>query len=181
MRFSILLLALMALAPCAQARKLELTGRQADFLFSEKKRALFERTGPHAVVFLSPTCPCSSQHVSYLGELARTYPKVEFLAVNANKDVPREQAQKAYTAQGLSLAVADGRDLALAGLFGAIKTPHAYVLGEDGEILYEGGVVDSVNPARASKHYLKDALAAVSEGKRPEVSEARALGCYIQR
>ncbi len=181
MIYLFMVLAFLAISPCAKARKIELGDRQDNFLFSGKKRRLFERKWVHAVIFMSPTCPCSAQHVSYLDELAKKFPKIEFVAINANKSTPLEQAERAYKSQGLELAIADGRDLILADQFGAVKTPHAYVLGEDGEILYEGGVVDSTNPVRATKHFLKDALAAVSEGKLPEISEARALGCYIQR
>ncbi len=70
---------------------------------------------------------------------------------------------------------------AWANQFGALKTPHAFVVNTKGEIIYQGGVTNShVGPA-ATTQYLKEVLIDLSAGKAPRHKIGRALGCYIQR
>ena len=85
-----------------------------------------------------------------------------------------------FLAHPSCLVIADP-ELRLADQFGALKTPHAFVLSTKGELLYRGGVDSSSIAERADRHYLRDALTAIAAGKEPEIKEARALGCVIQR
>ena len=69
----------------------------------------------------------------------------------------------------------------LADRWGALKTPHVFVVDGRGEILFQGGVDDSKRPSSAKSHYLADALTAIQAGRMPEAREVRTLGCVIKR
>jgi hypothetical protein len=73
------------------------------------------------------------------------------------------------------------KDAKIADQFGALKTPHAYIVNGTGKIIYSGGVTNSTNGPNATKQLLKEALLSVKAGKNPEPSEVRTLGCVIAR
>lgn len=135
------------------------------------------------LVFLSSRCPCSSSHEASLKELAREYaPKgIRFVGLNSNADEEPVEVREHFKHSGFSFPVVRDRASAVADRLGALKTPHAFVISREGEILYQGGVDDSARADRAKNHFLRAALEAVAQGKTPEVREARALGCRIRR
>lgn len=74
------------------------------------------------------------------------------------------------------------KDHVLADAFGALVTPHVYLFNSDMVLVYAGTVDDSVNDSKAVKApYLKNALEAMMEGKEPNPSVTRHLGCSIKR
>ena len=72
-------------------------------------------------------------------------------------------------------------DAVLADKFKALKTPHAFLIGRDGKILYRGGVTSSTIGSTADKNYLKAALQDVQSDRRVKTPEGRTLGCEIKR
>lgn len=70
----------------------------------------------------------------------------------------------------------------LADAFGAMKTPHVYLLDKNMKLVYRGSLDDNVSDAEAvTSTYALDAMAAVSMGKPCEVTETKAIGCSIKR
>jgi peroxiredoxin len=135
------------------------------------------------LVFVSAKCPCSRSHEAALQAYAREFAPqgVAFVAVHANGDESEPLAREHFRAAALPFPVLSDPEQKLADRYGALKTPHVFVLSPSGEVLYQGGVDDSKDAARAHRHFLKDALDAVVAGKRPERREARSLGCVIKR
>jgi hypothetical protein len=134
-----------------------------------------------AVVFLSAKCPCSRSHEPVLADLARRHPGIAFAGVHSNQDEALSAARTHFAEAGLPFPVLQDERDAWADRYGALKTPHLFLISPSGEILYRGGVDDSRHAERASQHYLADALDAVEAGRRPAVTESRALGCVIRR
>jgi len=151
-------------------------------LFSQKE---IETSGTgHSgliVVFLSSKCPCSNSHLPELKSLAQTYPDFSFVAVHSNADEPETQAQDYFKSQALPFPVIQDVDSKLAIRFKALKTPHAFVMSPTGEILYQGGVSNSADFSKASKHFLRDALQDLKEHHSVRTTEGRTLGCMIKR
>lgn len=135
------------------------------------------------VVFLSAKCPCSASHEPALKQLFQEYADkgFQFLAVHSNRDESFESTSAHFKTSSLPFPVIQDQENRIANAFNALKTPHAFILGKKGELLFRGGVDDSQISAMARKHYLKDALAALAEGKEPPLKESRTLGCIIQR
>lgn len=145
-------------------------------------RALKSSEGkPTLVVFLSSKCPCSISHEPALTSLQKKFPQVVFIGILSNLEEGLDDAKVHFLKSGLPFSILDDRKQTLANLLGALKTPHAFLFNPSGELVYQGGVDDSHEARRAKKHFLSDALAATIAGLKPEVSEARVLGCAISR
>lgn len=132
---------------------------------------------PAVVVFLSPQCPCSRSHEPALAQLAKRHPDVAFLGIVSGESTG---AAEHFRQAGLPFPVIGESGYDWADAFGALNTPHAFLIAS-GEVVYRGGVDDSRQVERASRHYLQEALADVKAGRKVAKSEARAVGCAIRR
>ncbi|HMQ10525.1 MAG TPA: thioredoxin-like domain-containing protein [Oligoflexia bacterium] len=133
------------------------------------------------VVFLSSRCPCSHGHISVLNTLAQDFSSVQFLGVHSNQDENDTQDALYFKNLNLSFPVFRDENAKLANEFGALKTPHVFVLNKSGGLVYEGGVDDSLMPDTAKKHYLRDTLTLIENGQNPKTQRTRTLGCEISR
>lgn len=68
--------------------------------------------------------------------------------------------------------------------YGAKTTPHMYVIDKDGRLVYNGAIDDkptaNVADIPTARSYLKEALAAVADGKPVAVATTRAYGCSVK-
>jgi hypothetical protein len=151
-----------------------LTGREVRFPSQENRTPV--------IVFLSAKCPCSQSHEPELKRLHARFAGsgFEFIGVHSNQDETLADSKKHFKAAALPFPVIEDRGAKLADEFRALKTPHVFVL-KGSEVVFQGGVDDSADGARAKKRFLEDALSSLQLGKPLEVSRARALGCAIQR
>lgn len=133
------------------------------------------------IVFLSAKCPCSNSHIETLNKLSTDFKDFQFLAVHSNFDESKEITHNYFKNIGLKFPAIHDVKSTLANELKANKTPHAYVIGKDYEILYRGGVTDSSNAANAKIFYLKNALEELQAGKKITTNETRVLGCMISR
>ena len=70
----------------------------------------------------------------------------------------------------------------LADAFGAMKTPHVYMLDASGTLIYTGAIDDNVSRANeVSERYVLDAAKRASRGESITVSSTPAVGCSIKR
>lgn len=127
------------------------------------------------VVFLSPVCPCSMSHEPVLSEMKKQFPKFSFVGV-----IPEHaEALSHYQESKLPFPLIKDPQARLAGQFRALKTPHVFVLGRSGEVLYRGAIDDSHIASGAKTFYLKEALQAIAKGNKPDITETSPLGCTI--
>lgn len=68
--------------------------------------------------------------------------------------------------------------------YGAKSTPHMYVIDKAGRLVYNGAIDDkpTSNTAdiKGARNYVKEALAAVAEGKPVAIASTRAYGCTVK-
>ncbi len=70
----------------------------------------------------------------------------------------------------------------IADAFGATRTPQCFLFDKDGVLVYKGAIDDNVKDPKAVKSfYLKDAITAVADGKKPAATESKSIGCTIKR
>jgi hypothetical protein len=154
-------------------------------LFSGTQKSVVSKNAPlgSVILFLSAQCPCSRSHEEPLARLAKTFgPKgFHFTAILANADENEEAARTHFRSNPLPFPILRDSQARLADALGANRTPHAFVLSTRGEILFQGGVDDAKDAGKAKRAYLQQALEEISQGKLPEVREARSLGCRITR
>jgi hypothetical protein len=72
----------------------------------------------------------------------------------------------------------------LGRLFGARTTPHLFIIGKDGTLVYQGAIDDqpnaSVTNTMSAHNYVKAALAALREGKPVEKASSQPYGCGVK-
>ncbi|MFQ5921804.1 MAG: redoxin domain-containing protein [Anaerolineales bacterium] len=70
----------------------------------------------------------------------------------------------------------------VADSYGAVTTPHVFVIDEKGVLRYAGGHDDvSLHQRTPTRNYLREAVGAVRKGLSPEPSETPPFGCAIIR
>lgn len=65
--------------------------------------------------------------------------------------------------------------------YGATRTPHVFLLDANRVVKYIGAIDDNARDAESvGVKYLEDAIEALMEGKDPEISFTKAIGCTIK-
>lgn len=71
-------------------------------------------------------------------------------------------------------------------LYGAERTPHMYVIDDEGVLVYAGAIDNSPDGEGESPtgdelvNYVDEAIAAINADRQPEVSETKAYGCGVK-
>lgn len=133
------------------------------------------------LVFLNRTCPCTQQNIPYINQLVKDYPEVEFIGVHSKKGSSVQEIKEVVDNYKPQFPVIDDNQLEIANILKANRTPQVLILSESNEILYNGGVTDRTNPKSATKLYLKNALAELTNHHPITEKETRSLGCVIIR
>jgi len=69
----------------------------------------------------------------------------------------------------------------VARAYGALRTPHVFLLDREGVLRYRGAIDDNYeDPAAVKHHYLRDALDAVLAGRDPVHQTSGAVGCTVK-
>lgn len=142
---------------------------------------------PVVVVFTGVDCPLAALYTPRLKELAAAHGgTVRVLFVNSN-DHDDATAMAAFAARHALpfpyLKDADGR---VAELFGATRTPQAFVLDGGRRMKYRGRIDDQygpggVNRGKPSRHDLAEAVREVVAGQAVSVPVTECVGCVIDR
>jgi peroxiredoxin len=134
-------------------------------------------------VFTCNNCPFAKAWEERIVALGNDYAKkgVGVILINANKGETAAEMQARAKERGMTFPYAVDDKGQVARAFGAQKTPEAFLFDKDGKLAYHGTIDDnSEEPAKAQKHYLKDALEAVVNGKAPAMPETKSMGCGIK-
>jgi hypothetical protein len=142
--------------------------------------------GALAIVFLSAECPIANAKSPTLDAIAHAFPAERFRLVGVFVDPDLTRARLAAHAAEYHLTFPVARDpgLALARHFKATVTPEAFVLDDAGRVRYRGRIDDAF-AARAKRnaaprtHELRDAVAAVLDGRPVDRPEVKAVGCPL--
>lgn len=136
------------------------------------------------IAFTCNHCPVANAYEERFNTLAETFKdkKVELIAISISEsevdsleNMKQRASDKSYKFDYLQdLSQESGRS------YGALVTPHVFVLDKDRKIAYMGAFDDSMNPAQAQKHYVTDAVKALLDGKQPEIKESLQFGCGIE-
>jgi peroxiredoxin len=143
------------------------------------------------VVFTCNHCPYAIAYEDRIVALDKKYKALGYpvIAINPN-DVTKEpgdsfdKMKERAAAKGFTFPYLHDESQAVAHAYGASKTPHVYVVTNQGGkqvITYVGTIDDSARNASAvSKKYLEDALDALIAGKKPATDYTTAIGCTIK-
>lgn len=134
------------------------------------------------VNFWSCECPHSERtDRSTMACLVRWGAGVAMLSIAANRSESISSVAEAVNARRLPMVVIDAQHV-VADLYGAVSTPHVFVLDRDGVLRYRGAV-DNVTfrQRQVTRFFLEEAVEALLEGHLPTLTETPAYGCAIVR
>lgn len=143
-------------------------------------RAEGEKPGTWVVVdFWCSKCPGSRRYEAALSALAREYggKGVQLIAIDPNGLASREELAEYIAANKIAFPIVTDRKFATADKFGALVTPHLFVVDPQGVVRYTGAI-DNRRPADDPRHapHLKNALDALLAGSQVATPVTRAFG-----
>ncbi len=137
-----------------------------------------------AVVFTCNTCPVAQAYEERLEKLSNDYKEkgVAIVAINVNDDprnnldAMKQRAEK----KGFTYAYLIDPSQQIGREYGAVCTPHVFLLDSERKIAYMGAIDDNMNADSVKHHHLQDAIDAVLAGKAAAVGKTKPVGCGIQ-
>jgi thiol-disulfide isomerase/thioredoxin len=136
------------------------------------------------VVFTCNHCPVAQAYEDRIVALANDYKDkgIELVAINVNNmeqdklPAMKERAE----AKGFKFDYLYDPSQAVGRAFGAMVTPHAFLLDRQKNLVYAGAIDDNMEVDKVEKQYLRDAIDAVLSGSKPETASTKPMGCGIQ-
>lgn len=141
----------------------------------------------HLTVFVTSDCPISNYYAPEIQEVCAGYRAKGLTCTLVYEDVALgEERMRAHLAEYgyRDVPAVIDRDRAIARRAGAIVTPQAVVMDQDGRIRYRGRIdnrYESLGRPRrvVTERNLRDAIDAVLGGRSVPKPETPALGCHI--
>ena len=142
----------------------------------------------YIVIFTCNTCPFAKAYESRIIALHQKYAAQGYPVVAINSNDQNVQPGDSYDKmQALAkeksypFAYLYDQTQEVAQAYGALKTPHVYVLDNKRMIRYIGAIDDNSEDAEAVKEkYVENAVDALLAGKEVAVKETKAIGCGIK-
>ncbi len=134
------------------------------------------------VNFWSCECPHSERtDRSTMACLVQWGEDVVMLSIDANRSESAYGMAEAVNARRLPKVMIDVEHV-VADLYGAVSTPHVFIVDRDGILRYRGAVDDvTFRQRKATRFFLEEAVEALLDGHFPTLTETPAYGCAIVR
>ena len=140
------------------------------------------------LIFSCNGCPTVKAEEGRMTAIQETYARqgVQVVVINSNNaylspaDTFAEMAQRAQEKR-FNFPYLKDEDGSVAETFGAISTPHVFVLDSGRILRYKGRIDDARDPAKATSSDLEHALQDVLAHRPVRVPETRPFGCAIVR
>jgi peroxiredoxin len=140
--------------------------------------------------WFNPGCPFVVRHHEQKTTMKDTYAKykdkdVVWIAINSGapgkQGTGKERNAKAVKNWGIAYPLCLDEDGKVGKLYGATTTPHMFVIGKNGAIVYEGAIDDDKRGKKDSPtNYVDAALAATVAGTKVTDTAARPYGCSVK-
>jgi peroxiredoxin len=169
-----------------------------DFTLSDlsgKPVKLSDLKGKFVVLeWVNPECPYVQKHYdsANMQTLQKEFgaKQVAWLAINSTREghaefkSPQQMAGWMKQKGGAPAATLLDRDSKVGRLYGAVTTPHMYVIDPKGTLVYVGAIDDkrSTNPAdvKTAKNYVRVALGESMAGKAVSTASTSPYGCTVK-
>jgi len=152
----------------------------------------YKNTRGVVLLFTSNSCPYAKLYDTRIINLAKEFSGkgIQFLLINSNTSADDnsesvEQMVAVAQQKGFVFPYLSDKEQRVAKLFGATKTPEAFVLQNNGDVFtlkYRGAIDDNPQmPNDVSANYLKEAITAVLNKQNLSVVDRRPTGCMIKK
>lgn len=143
------------------------------------------------IAFTCNTCPFSRANENRLIALDQKYKKLAYPVIAINPNDPNEKDGESYAAmqkrareKNFTFPYLYEGDQKIHALYGAIKTPHVYLLNkENGELIvkYIGAIDDSARDEnRVDQKFLENAVDDLLAGDPIKITSTKTIGCSIK-
>jgi peroxiredoxin len=143
----------------------------------------------YIVVFTCNECPFAKMYEDRLIALHKKYAPKGYAVIAINPNVSADNEKESFKAMQQRakekkfpyVYLADDHQKVTAQ-FGAIRTPHVFLLDRDLKVQYIGTIDDNARSATDAKvHYVENAIDALEHGKKPDPDFTKAIGCPVKR
>jgi peroxiredoxin len=182
-------MALLTVASCDAAPQVEPGAKAPDFSgvgVDDREHQLSDYKDAKAlvVVFTCNHCPVAKAYEDRLIELQNDYESkgVQVVAICVNdRDGDRLPGMKKRAEEkGFNFPYVYDETQESARQYGATCTPHAFLLGQQRTIAYQGAIDDNNSPDKVEERFLRDAIDAVLAGNDVAEPVTRQRGCGIK-
>ena len=168
--------AIASVSPSVQS--VDLAGKQVDPLHAHPGK-------PVVLIFIRTDCPLSNRYVPTVQKLSAEYAtKVDFWLVYPDKEESTAVIERHLHDYNYKIPALRDPQKGLVKLSQVQVTPESAVFDPNGKLVYHGRIDNwyrDFGHARVAPttHELDDAIQAVLRGKKPQVTAAAGVGCYI--
>jgi peroxiredoxin len=137
------------------------------------------------LVFLANHCPavvaCDDRIIDFVSDYKDKSVKLVAVCVSDMDQDKLPGIKKHVKDKSINYTYGYDQTQSIGRAYGAVVTPHFFVLDKARNIRYIGAMDDNVmSEEKAKKQYLRDAVDALLAGKAPETTETRPNGCGIK-
>jgi peroxiredoxin/gas vesicle protein len=134
-------------------------------------------------------CPFVQYHydkASTMIDLAKKYKDkdVVWLAINGTSQTTPEANRDFAAKHKLPYPILDDRAGKVGRLYGAITTPHLFIISKTGEVVYDGAIDNAPNgktiDGSDKVNYVDKALSELTSGQRVSTSKTQSYGCSVK-
>lgn len=147
----------------------------------------YEEVKGYIVIFTCNTCPVAVLYEDRIIDLHKKYAPMGYPVVAIMPNDPEVKPGDSYDEMKVRAGV-KGFDFAylldegqkVYPAYGATKTPHVYLLDNNKKVKYIGAIDDSRDAESVEVNYVANAIDALENGKNPDPSSTKAVGCSIK-
>ena len=159
-----------------------------DFELTDQNGNVHKLSNYHGKVVVlewtNPTCPFVVRHykADTMTDLAAKYGEdVVWLAIDSSNFVTAESASKWAEAEGISYPILLDASGEVGQMYEAKTTPHMFVIGTEGEVLYDGAIDDdAAGKSESPTNYVEAALTSALAGQPVETAQTKPYGCSVK-
>lgn len=142
----------------------------------------------YIVVFTCNGCPFSKMYEDRLIALQNTYASKGYPVIAINPNVSESNSTESYAAmqerakeKNFSYPYLADEKHEIFPKYGAVRTPHVFLLDSERKVQYIGTIDDNANSATDVKvNYVEDAIEALENGSKPDPDFTKAIGCPVK-
>ena len=137
------------------------------------------------LMFIAPDCPMCKILSTPFSKLINEYPNVQFLMVHSGMHYDPMEINMFATETKIKNQIFRDYDYEVAAQLGATVTPEFFLIDSAANLIYSGLLDDRLinlgnYKQKWNKHYLKEALDAKLDGRKPKLVKTTAVGCVLE-
>jgi peroxiredoxin len=148
--------------------------------------ALTSMSGKIVVLeWTNPNCPFVQRHYQQhtMTDLAAKFKSagVQWVAINSSHDVTNAADKDWATQQNIPYPILSDASGSVGHAYGATNTPQMFIVGKDGNLLYDGAIDNNRDEdAKPVINYVDRALTEILAGKPVSIPQTAPYGCTVK-